>query len=101
MQILELKGEILNTSFKKILAYECQYIDETMLDNRFAYFCEGCDFITNEPDINCSTCPADFDWKSSLCMKGAEWLYVKRYLMYADLLLRNTLGDIWNDEYSA
>ena len=99
--LLVLEGAILSVRSKDILHYECQYVMEDALDNRFADLCEGCEFIVDEPDINCSYCPSDFDFKSAKCMKAAEWITIKRYMMYADMLLRNTLGDIWNDEYSA
>lgn len=81
--------------------YECQYVDESRVEERFRDICEDCELITNEPDINCADCPTGFDYMSVHCVRNWEYIRVKRYLMYADMLLRNTLGDLWKDEYSA
>lgn len=86
---------------KKVNRYECQYIDESRIESRFMNICEGCGLIVEEPDINTSDCPCGFDYTDVHCVRSHEYTYVKRYLMYADMLLRNTLGDIWADEYSA
>lgn len=86
---------------KDINRYECQYIDESRIESRFMNICDGCELVVEEPDINCSDCPTGFDYTDVHCCRSLEYTNIKRYLMYADMLLRNTLGDIWSDEYSA
>lgn len=98
---LEIGTEFGGIKDEEINRYECQYIDESLVEDKFRDICEDCELIVNEPDINCSDCPAGFDYRSVHCARSWQYTRVKRYLMYADILLRNTLGDIWKDEYSA
>lgn len=98
---LEIGTEMGGIRDEAINRYECQYIDESVIEDKLLYVCEDCPLIVNEPDINCADCPTGFDYKDINCARSYHYTYLKRYLMYADMLLRNTLGDIWKDEYSA
>ena len=98
---LEIGPEMGGIRDKDINRYECQYIDESRIEDKFFDICEGCELMVEEPDINCADCPTGFDYTDIHCARSYRYTYVKRYLMYADMLLRNTLGDIWKDEYSA
>lgn len=101
--VLEFDNAMLGVPDKDVSQYQCQYIsDDYVIEAlRFDTVCEDCELIMREPDINSVDCPVGMDYTSIHCVRAGKYLYVKRYLMYADLLLRNTLGDIWHDKYSA
>lgn len=84
--------------------YNCQYLNEEDVLKSLRFddeLCEDCEFITNEPDIHCANCPADFEVGAIDCAYWWKYSRIKRILIQADVLLRNTLGDLWTDEYTS
>ncbi len=102
---IELSPSVRGLKPEVVRAYEPQYIvEEDIIQARFGnedVRCAGCPLIFSDNSIDVSDCPSSFEFGDVHCLRWNEYYLFKLYIMQADLMLRNTLGDLWTDEYSA
>lgn len=87
----------------EILHYHLQYVDEAVVKACIpSDLCDDCVLLRVDDDINDIDCPHGLDNTDPKCPRSGEYaMFIKTYAVTADLLLRETLGDVWEDEYSA
>jgi len=96
---------VLTKSFTRdeIANYRTQYIieDDELYIGSHSSLCNDCPELKHEPDIGLWDCPCSLNLTDKSCWNFDQYVdFFRVFLVEADLMLREALGDRWNDEYS-
>lgn len=98
---VDLSRDVVEMSSFDIADYTLQYLDDQFIkDNMRCSICEDCPYSWRDGDM--SDCPCGMDYTDYNCRRYREYAHtVRAYFIQVDLMLRKTMGDLFEDEYTA